>query len=221
MKTTKTLFTALLLIGNLTIFAQLNPIKNLSYGQHDNFMVEYSCLSANCFSISWNKPDSSTDTLDGYNIYRNNILFTFTPDTIVQCWGDAPCKYPGFFEDIFPSWVTVKAVYNTDSLLSVANDSVHVHDIAIDVKENKADKFNVLKNPVKIGENISLLIPEAICSKSDIKILSQNGQLIKQYEFGKLTRGVISISTYQLIKGLYIVNLQLDDKILSTKLIIE
>jgi hypothetical protein len=221
MKTKQIILTALLFIGSSTIFSQINPIKNLSFGQHDNFMVQYDCLSQNCFSLSWNKPNSSLDTLDGYDVYRNNRLFAFTTDTVIKCWGNAPCLYPGFFENIFPSWVTVKAVYNKDSLRSTANDSVYVSDIAMNITQSKKESFYVLKNPTKIGENISLFIPANVCSKSNIKVFSQNGQLIKQYVLGNNFSGVINISTYQLSRGLYIINLQLDNKTLTTKIIIE
>ena len=102
MKTKKIILTVLLLTGSITIFAQLNPIKNLSFIQHDNYMVSYNCQSANCFRVSWSKPNISSDTLIGFKVYRNDILFAFTSDTILQCWGDAPCLYPGFFENIFP-----------------------------------------------------------------------------------------------------------------------
>jgi hypothetical protein len=136
MKTKKIIFSALLLIGNMTIYAQLNPIKNLLFRQDDNFISDYPCMSSNCFSITWNKPDSSKDSLKGYIVYKNNKVFAFTPDTVVQCWGNTPCLYPGFFENNFPCWISVKAVYNKDSLLSVATDSVYVYNITIDVKEN-------------------------------------------------------------------------------------
>ena len=221
MKTEKIILTILLILGSLTIYAQVSPINNLSFRQHDNFMVQYNCLSSNCFSVSWNKPKSSSDTLDGYDVYRNNILFAFTTDTVVQCWGNAPCLYPGFFENIFPSWVTVKAIYNKDSLRSTANDSVYVSDIAINVKQSKKERFYVLNNPTKIGENISLFIPDNVCSKSIIKVFSQNGQLIKQYMLENILSGVLNISTYQLSRGMYIIKLQLDSKILTTKVIIE
>jgi hypothetical protein len=221
MKTNKIILTILLLTGSMTIFAQLNPIKNLSFSQHDNYMVIYNCLSANCFKVSWRRPDNSSDTLVGYDVYRNDTLFAFTTDTVVQCWGDAPCLHPGFFENIFPCWVTVKAIYNKDSLRSIATDSINVYAIAIGIKEYDRETFNVLKNPVKTDENISLFIPTNESSKSIIKIFSQNGQLIKQYDMGNVSGCIINISTFQLHSGMYIIDLVLDNKTLTTKLIIE
>jgi hypothetical protein len=174
MKMKKILMILLMTIVCKTIFGQLNPVNNLSFWQHDNFQVMYNCLSANCFSVYWQKPNISPDTVVGYDVYRNDIIFAFTTDTVVECTGNAPCYHPGFFENIFPCWVTVKAIYNHDSLRSIATDSIYVHDIAIGINElNGQIYFNIYPNPTT--ENITVETPPL----STIEISNIEGQLIK------------------------------------------
>jgi hypothetical protein len=202
-------------------FAQLNPVRNLVFRQWDNYQVICDCRSSNCFSISWNKPCSSSETLEGYAVYRNSVLFAFTTDTVVSCTGVTPCLHPGFFEKIFPCWVTVKAIYTTDSLKSGITDSIYVSNVAIGIKEHKQETFKVLKNPVKTGDNISLFIPSNESGKNTIKVFSPNGQLVKQYNMGNIAGSIINIPSTGLHRGICLIDLVLDNKTLTTKIVIQ
>jgi len=220
MKIAKTIFTLLLLTSSLTIFAQLNPIKNLIH-QGDGYQFgNPNCPQFNCYALTWTKPDTSyTDTLTGYNIYKNNIFYRYTTQTNASCEGFYPCSYMDFFDNV-PFWLTVKAVYNR-TLESIADDSIHIVTFAIDVKEFKMDKLNIIKNPVKLGENITILIPNTVSNYYNINVISQKGELIKEYNFKDSRNNVVNISTNRLSQGIYYINLKTDKNTFTSKLIIE
>jgi len=215
----KIVFILMFLLMNNFIFAQLNPVKMLSYQQPYMYGC-YFCPGFNCFSLSWNAPDASSDTLIGYKVYRNNIFWKFTHLTNLSCMGIAPCEYADIY-DAIPFWFTVKAVYNYDSLLSVANDSVQVSQIALNIDDIGKNSFLALNNPLKKGDNIKLFIPYNDAEHCKLAIFSQNTRLIKTYELGKISGSILSISSDQLNIGLYIIHLQIANKILTAKLLIE
>ena len=101
------------------------------------------------------------------------------------------------------------------------NDTIIVNVFALDVKEVKMDKLNLIKNPVKLGENIAILIPNIISNYYIIQITSQNGELIKEYNIGNSPNNVVNISTNKLSQGLYYINLKTDKNTFTTKLIVE
>ncbi len=222
MKTKTITLTVLLIAFCFSLKAQLNPVKNLSWLQHDNMSVPYNCLSVNCFAVSWSKPDISTDTLVGYELFRNDSLFAFTTDTVVACTGYAQCYYPGFFEfSSWPFWVKVLAIYNHDSIKSSADDSIHVHNIAIGIKENNVELLNVINNPIRVGENIYLRFTENENKKDIIRIISLQGQLMKQCAVEYSSNNIISVSTSSLSSGMFFITLISENKTLTRKLIIE
>jgi hypothetical protein len=138
----------------------------------------------------------------------------------VTCSGSSTCLYWDFYDPL-PFWITVKAVFKINSLESIADDSVLVDNLAINIKEYNKEEFCILKNPVKIGDNISLLLPYNESNKSIINVVSQNGQLIKQYIVGNSSNRITNISSSQLSIGLYFINIQMDGKVLTKKIIIE
>ncbi|MDD2636698.1 MAG: T9SS type A sorting domain-containing protein [Bacteroidales bacterium] len=219
MKTYKLIITILTLSSTLTSFGQINPINDLYY-QQTYWYQNYNCPGFNCFELSWSAPDSSNDTLLGYNVYRNSDLWIFTENTDVTCSGYSPCDYTDFYDPL-PFWVTVKAVYNNDSLLSIANDSVFVNDLMININEIENDKISLFKNPISIGENISILIPNFEGEACSIQIHSLNGQLIKGYEIKQVMNGVVNFSTKRMTQGLYLISIQLKGRTISQKIMIK
>lgn len=135
----------LFLIG-LTIsisgFSQLNPIKNLDF---DHRYV----MPTNYFSLTWDIPDIGTDTLKGYNIYRNNELYRFQEDTILnhEQYGESNCDedFCGFEE--VPFYIYVKAVYNSSMTESNYNDSVICGGLYMSIENNHADLVRFYPNP--------------------------------------------------------------------------
>lgn len=218
MKTKKITLLTLFMIINISVFAQLNPINNLYYVQTYHF-PSY-CPSCNCFELTWDAPIASNDTLQGYNVYKDQTLYLFTTQTQLSCFETIPCAYPDFYDGL-PFWIKIKAIYNHDNVESIANDSVHIYQLAINIEELNRNDFVVLNNPVKAGENIGLLFPTVSSNKCILKVVSPNGMTIKQYDLKNVSNSLVNISTTGLSDGLYIITLQLDSKTLSTKLIIQ
>jgi len=219
MRTYKLILTIWILVSSMTFFGQVNPINDLYY-QQTYWYQNYNCPSFNCFEISWTQPNSSNDTLLGYNIYRNSDFWIYTEETEVTCSGYSPCEYSDFY-DPWPFWITVRAVYNSDSILSIANDSVFVNDLMINIDEIKKNEITLLKNPISIGENISFLIPNSEGETCRIQVHSLNGQLIKEYEIKQVMNGIISFSTNKLTRGLYVINIKLNEKTINKKIMIK
>jgi hypothetical protein len=147
-------FILLLFSGYLNLLGQLNPINNLQYWQDYELGNNY-CPGYNCFNLHWQPPDTGADTLLGYNVYKDNQFYVYTINTSVACTGYYPCNYNDFYDDM-PFWLTVKAVYNSDSLESIATDSVKVDALWTSVEEYDYHDIRIIKNPLASGENISL-----------------------------------------------------------------
>jgi hypothetical protein len=58
------------------LFAQLNPVQNLSW-------MHYYDYPNNFFELQWEAPAQPQDELLGYNVYRNNELYRFQTETSV------------------------------------------------------------------------------------------------------------------------------------------
>lgn len=219
MKTHKTLLIMLFLFSSTILLGQLNPINNLSYQQSYDY-GNFNCPAFNCFVLSWQPPDSTNDTLKCYKVYRNGQFYVFTNNIVVACSGYFPCNYNDWYSMI-PFWVTVRAIYNHDSLESVVRDSIEVSDIAFNVKENEQQDFSLLKNPIMSGENISLLIPNSTSEKLIIKLISLKGQVLKYFEFNNIFRSVVYLPTTSLEKGFYFINIEMKERQITLKLLIE
>ncbi|MEN9323379.1 MAG: hypothetical protein RL699_1159 [Bacteroidota bacterium] len=59
-----------------TLFAQLNPVQNLSW-------MHYYDYPNNFYELQWEAPAQPHDELLGYNVYRNNELYRFQTETSV------------------------------------------------------------------------------------------------------------------------------------------
>jgi hypothetical protein len=129
-------------------YGQLNPVANLTWFHG----YEY---PENFYNLQWNAPQVAPgDTLAGYNVYRNNVLWRFQADTALYCMPFF-CPDPDFLlmEEF---WIKVTAVYNQNHVESAATDSILDHGIAIGVKEKGRETFEILTNPIKPGETIRL-----------------------------------------------------------------
>ena len=221
MKTRKITLTIFVLVNSLTIFAQLNPIKDLSFQLVSYEFGNPNCPQFNCYNLTWSKPDITyTDTLKGYNIYKNAVFYKYTTQTNASCAGIYPCAYLDLYDNL-PFWLTVKAVYGNSSLESVADDSVYINTFAVNIQEIRTNELFCIKNPVKLGENISFIIPFNESENSIIEVISRSGQKIKEYRIGKSANSIFTISTNQLSCGLYFIKVKTAKSTLTTKLIIE
>jgi SprB repeat/Secretion system C-terminal sorting domain len=192
------------------------PIKNLQ------FNCKYQ-TPHNCFSLSWSPPNSSlTDTLVGYNIYRNNSLYLFTTGLGIYCdpcIGSTNTTYCGFMYNPTFFYIHVSAVYNKSHIESAYKDSINNPGcgLIVGVQENtNHNKFQIFPNPFSVQTDIRT---ENILANATLILLNSFGQVVKQIDnlFGQ----EIILHRDNLPSGLYFVRLIEGNKtIVADKLVI-
>lgn len=197
--------------------AQLNPVDTLIFEQGYSF-GSY-CPSYNCFNLYWTEPATGNDTLVGYNIYRDSEFYRFTNNTGIGCMESIPCDYMDFYNAI-PFWITVKAVYNSDSLLSSVVDSVKVFDILINAGNVPTGSIRLQKNPVLQGDPIKISLHGMTTTQCQTNIYSTDGKLISLQNL-KIYDGMIAISSTGLARGMHIIRLIVEGKEYRVKVIVK
>jgi hypothetical protein len=212
-------FYSVLFFNLLFVFssmAQLNPIRNMVW-THTYEMPN------NCFSLNWTEPVlSSNDTLIGYNIYRDQILYTFTTETYHDC---NPCigipnqPFCSFMNyNMGEFYMHVTAVYNYNHVESIYTDSVNFGGIAIKIKEvSNNDKLKILAVTQK---NTTLRIELNQSNENgELMITNLLGQTFNAIPLNNQKNIEINISNY--ISGIYFLNLKTNKDYLTRKVIIK
>jgi hypothetical protein len=182
-----------------TTFGQLNPVNNLEW-------VHWYEYPNNFFTLSWDFPGPSQDTVIGYNIYRNTELYRFQTGTVLyhtESGGNCGVDFV-WFHGGQSFWIHVTAVYNSTQQESNYIDSAFCYGFAIGTDKRIKPHLNVFPNPT----NGKLKIE----SESDIKrtvIFNQTGKTIK--ESGKSTELDLS----DLPKGVYILKIWAERNVLT------
>jgi len=216
--------TYILLLLNLIVIlptlGQINPINNLSW-QHT---YEY---PNNCFSLYWSEPDLSlTDTLVGYNIYRDDRLYSFTNDlqhNCNPCFGIADESFCDFLD--FPGkdrnfqfYIHVTAVYNHNHIESIYTESSFNGGIYVGIKDLFSNK--ALK--------VSTFIQEKSSMKVEFNQIVENGTLIITTLTGQIARILplknqnsidIGISNYN--TGIYFLLVKTSKEYLACKILLK
>lgn len=151
--------------------------------------------------MNWEEPDvSETDTLIGYNIYQDDYRWRFQTNRSVACYGLEPsCPDAGliFYEnDAF--WITVRAVYNSDSLESEVTDSAYFPGLAIEINQINYEKPDIYPNPV-----VDLLYSD-IQNVVYVELFSTTGKLI-----ARQTQMPIDLGSHP--AGLYFIRIVTDE----------
>ena len=203
-KPTLTLTVSIIII--LQSFGQLNPINNL------NWEHWYVCPN-NYFNLNWEPPNISQDTLMGYNVYRNNELYRFQTETILNhdeyggnCGEDFVVYIGGDF------WIHVTAVYNSTYLESDYNDSAYCGGYLIGIKEMKPYQLSLCPNPASHTLNI-------ITDKKDIDeihLYKLTGQCVLTE---RPLNNVVDVSGLK--KGMYIIEVVVENQRLRRKLMVK
>ncbi|MCK5766090.1 MAG: T9SS type A sorting domain-containing protein [Bacteroidales bacterium] len=203
-KATLTLIVSITII--LQSFGQLNPINNL------NWEHWYVCPN-NYFNLNWEPPNISQDTLMGYNVYRNNELYRFQTETILNheeyggnCGEDFVIYNFGDF------WIHVTAVYNSTYLESNYNDSAHCGGFLIGIDEMKLYQLNLFPNP---ATNI-LTIKSDNKTIDEIQVYNFTGQCVLEQ---RPSNNVFDVSGLK--SGMYIIECVIDNKIIRQKLLVQ
>lgn len=178
------LFIFTIIACNLVV-SQTNPVQNLNW--YHTHIFPYN----NIFSLSWQEPETPSNELIGYNIYRGNELYRFQTETSLGCdsrWGITDgCD---FLTNAFT--VYVRAVY-AGNIESEAV-SYTVNGPALDAKDISLKPFTIAPNPIKDNINFSEEV-------SNIRITDLSGKIIKQ-----ISTSEKSINVSKLAKGTYIIS---------------
>ena len=200
-----------ILLISLISFGQRNPVKDLTW-QH---WYDY---PYNFYSLSWTVPDSSeTDTLAGYNIYRDNVLWRYQPDIGFHCI-PYDCPDPGFLLPE-PFWIKVTAVYNFNHLESIADDSINDPGIAVGMEDKGNKPVTVLSNPVQRGEMINIQTQESLAGGM-IELYNGLGTVVKRNSITG-NNSILELDTSGLPAGFYYLVIRKDNFISGQKILIE
>jgi len=212
----KAAFTIMFLVSFVVLQAQLNPINNLEFEQS----IGYGCPYSNCFTLTWGDPDISGDTLVGYNIYRDNVLYRFQDYSQISCIDGPPPPCPDAdFISFDQFWIKVTAVYNSSLAESIANDSIYFMGIVTNIDIKHKEKFEIANNPVIKGNGINIKLLDEINKNVEISVVDYQGQKIKNLPITR-DRNFIEISTDRLNTGIYIIVLSYEGTMVSKKIMI-
>jgi len=192
-------------------FGQLNPVQNLNWWHVYDYPENY-------YSLSWDAPVVSPDTLIGYNVYRNNVLWRFQNQTGLHCI-EGSCPDPGFLIG-HGCWIKVTAVYNYNNIESSENDSIWDYGIALNVSGKLAlESVLIAPNPLERGEMLHLLFNESLSYENCRLILTDN---VGENVYESIVSGKnlsMELSTSDLRAGVYYLTL-INGKSMVTKKII-
>ncbi|MBI4648864.1 MAG: T9SS type A sorting domain-containing protein [Bacteroidia bacterium] len=218
MDTRRVILTLLALTVSMTIYSQLNPIKNLYFNA-------WYVMPNNYFELNWSPPDTSlTDTLIGYNVYRGNLLYRFQTDTTMHHFDiqdtNTPASFLGGDGMIEPPfYIHITAVYNSTHIESKYIDSALCYGLAINVKKVPKNnlKLEITPNPVRNNLIITIELEETPNGEQFV-ILNEQGIVIQRTQLlSKISK--IKISNLSLKCGIYFCCLIDKDQIITKKFI--
>ena len=210
----KLLLFAFYIAFTITATAQNNPVQNLTWYQTYQ-------MPNNFFELKWDAPASPHNELLGYNIYRNGELYRFQTETsLYNLYTDvygyvSNCDINFLaidnqdqpYTDGFDVYVT--AVYNPNQVESEYLQTYHTNPPALEVTTITQGKALLYPNPT----NGLLTIENQNLTK--IKIYDMTGKVLK--EFFPTTQ----IDVSGLPKGIYLLQLFSERKLITSKIVIE
>lgn len=212
--TTKSSTLWFLLFFNVVAIAQINPVQNLTWSQ----WYEY---PNNFFQLQWEAPAQPQSSLLGYNIYRNNELYTFQTETslysiysdvygfVSNCnaleflgWDNQEQPYTNGFE------IYVTAVY-AGNIESSHLQTVFSNGLALKTKDFGREKTIIYPNPTTGLLNID------IQNLTKIIICDFSGKTLKTFE----SNAQIDLSWMP--KGCYLIKLESENEVRVEKVILK
>lgn len=207
MKISRAILMFFLLSVSLTGYSQLNPIRNLNWQQWYDY-------PNNFYRLKWSPPETSiTDTLVGYNIYRDNMLYRFYSDTIAQHVFPEDTSFGGEgFVSTFGGafYIHVTAVYGFNHLESIYDHTELCFGAAIGLSEIQTENARISPNPMN---SHTTLFVDKIMQNATITVYNAFGQQVKQKNnvFGQS----VTLFRDDLPNGLYWVTLTQDQRIIA------
>ena len=208
---TITLTFAISLIFSFQSIGQINPVQNLSWSHGYDY-------PHNLFVLEWDEPAQPHDEIIGYNIYREDDFYLFiTGETSIYNIDNtvygivSNCGGVDFllYNDGEGFLAHVTAVYNGGSEESIYTETVYVNGPALGINDIEEDKLMLYPNPTDGKLNIEMQ------QLNKIEIYDLSGKRIKEFE----PQSQIDLSQFP--KGLYMIKLFLDKRILVDKIVIE
>ena len=189
-----------LLVSGLS-FGQLNPVRNLTWVHGYEYPF-------NQYSLNWLPPDVSvTDSLKGYNVYRDEVLWRFQTGIGLSCMPPVSCNDPDFLLGN-PFWIKVTAVYNGEGLESIATDSILDAGILIGVREKTKNAVHISPNPIQRGELIKVRVTEPLPGGRAI-LYNSLGVMVRESNLTG-SMAITELNTGDLPSGFYYVQVSND-----------
>ena len=193
--------------------AQLNSVNNL---QWEHWYIQ----PYNYFDLWWEQPDSTLDTLVGYNIYRESDLYRFQTETRLyntpahsNCGEDFLDYGGGGF------WIHVNAVYNSTLEESIYVDSVYCYGLAVGIEENYYQAFRAYPNPFTTSTTIEYQLTDP--SRVQLSIYNTIGEQVYRAEDRLMPLGKHSFTWGgdRLTEGMYYGVLRTEDGVSVVKIV--
>ena len=188
-------------------FAQINPVPKLDWNQW------YQC-PYNFYRLEWRSPVPGQDTLIGYNVYRDNQLYRFQTDTILNF--ENPTVNGNNDDGSFINynnghfWMHVTAVYNHDKIESGYIDSAECQGIALNTNDLQKSILEIYPNPA--SKNLKINIKDKLVK---VQLIDAKANIIEKIP----VNNEIDISS--LSKGIYFIKIFTQKQTYFNKVIIE
>ncbi len=190
----------------LSTLGQLKPVSNLTWSQTYVYPNNY-------FKLTWHSPSMPHDTLVGYNVYRDSILFRFQTDTILnhEFIGMSNCPDDQFLWNNGNSqfYIHVNAVYNSNHIESGYIDSAYTYGYATGISEVIKDEINIYPIPSNGILKIDLQ------NYNKIEILNNDGSKVLEI------KNATELNLRNLVKGIYYVKVSTANEVIIKKIILE
>jgi hypothetical protein len=213
----KSFLLLLVFFAIIKVNGQLNPIDSLYFLHWYDY--DQGCPFNNCYILDWVEPEMSlSDTLIGYNIYRDFELWRFQDYIGAGCLG-SPCPDFSLIESGNTFWIKVKAVYNTAHLESPATDSAFFWGLATNIEQVEDFYFKILENPVKSGRDVVIQINDEQEKYIGLNVYNTAGVDVTTKSL-TISQNYIYIPTSTYDSGIYNILIRFTGKTFSTRVII-